>query len=256
MIYNKTKRRLSIIASILGLILSLGAIFAVALGVADLIGPDKKFLIGDSITALLPDVASSINFSKDVIRWVILVVIFLFAYLNILTCLSILKKPLCINGKFRSRGWSKLLFIIFTIICAIAVACQIFSEELCADPVDILFPAVVGAVAIVAVVLQIISMFLRSVKKEKKAKKNKKEKIEVIEVKKIEVVPEEPKVEDLVVPVEEPKHVAVFNNIVEDPVADGLDQRVREIKHLKEAGLINDEQALKAVEVILKGFIK
>lgn len=248
--YNKAKRVLSVISSILGLIFVIGAVAVVALGIMGLIGADKEFAIGDSLEAL----GLEMNFEQDLIKWLIYVVIFILAYVNVMLILNLLKKPMLVNGKFKKVGWSKFFFSILTIIFGIAIALQFFSEDIVNE--EKIKMIIVIALAVVVALLQIISMFL-SVGSKKELKKAEKEVPELFE----EPVKAEEKEEvvnstENAVAVKEPQQLTVFNTIANDPVADGFEQRIREIRHLREAGLINDTQTAAAVEKIIYGFTK
>ncbi|MBQ0099199.1 MAG: hypothetical protein KBS91_01465, partial [Firmicutes bacterium] len=244
--YNKAKRVLSVISSILGLIFTIGAVAVVALGVMDLIGENKKFAIGDSLDAF----GVQMNFSSDLIKWIIYVVIFILAYINVMLILKLLKKPMCVNGKFKKVGWTKVFFSILTIVFGVVIALQFFSKEIVEGEKMKMF--IVMGVAVVVAILQIVSMFLK-VQSNKELKKAEKEVPELIEEPKEEIL-NAPETEVAVKEV--PPQLSVFNTVANDPVADGFEQRIREIRHLREAGLINDEQTTAAVEKIIYGFTK
>ena len=71
--YNKAKRTISVISTLLGLIFAIGAVAVVALGIMDLIGKEKKFALGDSLEAL----GFLSNPLQDVVKWIIYILIFI-----------------------------------------------------------------------------------------------------------------------------------------------------------------------------------
>ena len=131
---------------------------------------------------------------------------------------------------------------------------QFFSKEIVDDEKMKMF--IVLGVAVVTALLQIVSMFLKDVKKEN-VNKVAKQIPEIQEQPINEPVKEEVlNAPETAVAVKEPIQLSVFNTVANDPIADGFDQRIREIRHLREAGLINDAQTAAAVEKIIYGFTK
>lgn len=248
--YNKAKRTISVISTLLGLIFAIGAVAVVALGIMDLIGKEKKFALGDSLEAL----GFLSNPLQDVVKWIIYILIFILAYINVMLIIGLLKKPMLINGKFKKTGWSKFFFAVLTVIFGLVIGLQFFSKEIVeGEKMKLL---IVVIIALIVALLQIVSMFLKAVKKEN-IKKVAKEIPEIQEQPINEPVKEEVlNAPETAVAVKEPIQLSVFNTVANDPIADGFDQRIREIRHLREAGLINDAQTAAAVEKIIYGFTK
>ena len=287
MVYNKTKRTFSFISALLGLLFGIGAF---ALSLLGLLGffVDKK--ITDcpkyNLDLLIKKVVSNISsFNNKEIFLIIFVAISLLA---VLFSIILLKKPLEVDEKFPNLGFYKIVFIILILISGIAIASSNIIAGTDPNAEKMTLSLVVLIVSAVIALLQLISMFfrreqklvvepveddfvekntqdlnedLKEFKKGKKSKKNKKDKKE-------EVVPV---IENNEVPVQEtvkdvPEQVnndastqicdSLFNALSPDPVADGFKQRLREIKHLKEVGLLDDKQAAFAVAQIIKNYMK
>ncbi len=250
MIYNKAKRVLSVIASILGFLLTIGAVIVVAVGIVDITGETAVFKLGDSLTKLLSLQNTSV-FDKAGIQWAILIVIFILAYLNVMFIISLLKKPVLIDNKFKSIGWLKFFFSILTIIFGAVIGLYFFNDKIMVGE-NLLF-IICLVVGVIVALLQIVSMFLKSVKKDK-VKKEKKEEKEVKEEVKEEKIESETNEE---VSEKNPlSQLSFYASIIPDPEKDSFEQRIREIKHLREAGLINDSQTIHAIEKIVYGITK
>lgn len=239
--YNSKKRALSVIATIIGLFLSLGAIVAAVLGIMANLGDKAEFVIGSSLNKMF----NLETAFEGIIVWIILVAVAIIGILNFIICIKLLKKPIEIDEKFTKYGGKKFLFIIFTLISGVVIALQFFNKNIIKD--DKLLAYVVMGVAVLVCLLQLISMFMSQRAKskkskdvcEKKAKADKKE--DVCECSDLTLTKE--------------NQVAMFNSIPKDPVLDSFEQRIREVKHLRDAGLINDMQATAAVENIIDGFM-
>lgn len=246
--YSLKKRVLSVFSALLGLILSLGAIVAVVFAVKDMLKEVPVFSIGKSLQKLNID----FGIISSTIQWCFIVAVLLIAIINLLLCIKLIKKPMEIDEKYQNFGVKKVFFAIFTLVLGLITPMQLFNEDILAG--EMLLTYIVIGVAGLIVLLQIISMFVCAYKKEKKTNIEKDE--TTVEITEPCVCEKNATISEQNVVALDGNARKMFNSIANDPILDGFENRVREIKHLRDAGLINDQQASAAVENIIDDFLK